>query len=289
MPTAHHRRLGDHRLPRQPGAGRDPRLHRVAARRRRAAGWCRPSCRWPRRIKQAADLADPASSFFVTFLAGARPDGAPATGALANDLAMAGRQAAAAYGELVDFLTDELAAQAPAGRRRRPRPLRAVVAGVRRRGRRPRRDLRVGPGGAGPDGGRAGPDRQPRSPGPGPRSRTPSRSSRPTRPAILHGTEALQEWMQATADEAIAALDGVHFDIPEPLKTHRVHDRPDRERRHLLHRPVRRLLPSGTDVVVGAAGRHRVQHLAREDHRLPRGRPRSSPADRAGRAEPRRS
>jgi len=33
----------------------------------------------------------------------------------------------------------------------------------------------------------------------------------------LDGTEALREWMQETSDAAIAALDGVHFDIPEPV------------------------------------------------------------------------
>lgn len=33
----------------------------------------------------------------------------------------------------------------------------------------------------------------------------------------LHGTEALREWMQATADEAMAAMPE-HFDIPEELK-----------------------------------------------------------------------
>ncbi|MGJ3508300.1 DUF885 domain-containing protein [Enemella sp. A6] len=37
-------------------------------------------------------------------------------------------------------------------------------------------------------------------------------------PALkLHGTEALQQWMQQLGDAAIAALDGTHFDIPEPL------------------------------------------------------------------------
>lgn len=35
----------------------------------------------------------------------------------------------------------------------------------------------------------------------------------------LHGTDALQRWMQATSDAAIAALDGVHFTIPGPLHT----------------------------------------------------------------------
>ncbi|WFN90666.1 DUF885 domain-containing protein [Arcanobacterium wilhelmae] len=34
-----------------------------------------------------------------------------------------------------------------------------------------------------------------------------------------HGTEELQRWMQTTADQALADLDGVHFDIPQPLKT----------------------------------------------------------------------
>ncbi|QPL05367.1 MULTISPECIES: DUF885 domain-containing protein [Actinomyces] len=34
----------------------------------------------------------------------------------------------------------------------------------------------------------------------------------------VHGTRALQEWMQATSDEAVAALDGVHFDLPAELR-----------------------------------------------------------------------
>jgi uncharacterized protein (DUF885 family) len=39
-------------------------------------------------------------------------------------------------------------------------------------------------------------------------------------PALrLHGTAALRDWMQATADAAVRALDGVHFDIPGPVKT----------------------------------------------------------------------
>ena len=33
----------------------------------------------------------------------------------------------------------------------------------------------------------------------------------------LHGTDELQRWMQTTADSAIAALDGTHFTIAEPL------------------------------------------------------------------------
>ncbi len=34
----------------------------------------------------------------------------------------------------------------------------------------------------------------------------------------LHGTPALQTWMQTQADEAIEALADVHFDIPEPVR-----------------------------------------------------------------------
>ncbi|WP_024285242.1 DUF885 domain-containing protein [Cellulomonas sp. KRMCY2] len=33
----------------------------------------------------------------------------------------------------------------------------------------------------------------------------------------LDGTDALRAWMQATADAAVAALNGMHFDIPEPV------------------------------------------------------------------------
>lgn len=34
----------------------------------------------------------------------------------------------------------------------------------------------------------------------------------------VHGTRALQEWMQATSDAAIEALDGVHIDLPAELR-----------------------------------------------------------------------
>ncbi|MCL1868784.1 MAG: DUF885 domain-containing protein [Promicromonosporaceae bacterium] len=35
----------------------------------------------------------------------------------------------------------------------------------------------------------------------------------------LHGTDELRAWMQQTADQAIADLDGVHFDITGPVRT----------------------------------------------------------------------
>ena len=34
----------------------------------------------------------------------------------------------------------------------------------------------------------------------------------------LHGTDALQEWMQETSDAAVAALADVHFDIPQEIR-----------------------------------------------------------------------
>ncbi|HEX8498929.1 MAG TPA: DUF885 domain-containing protein [Actinomycetales bacterium] len=34
----------------------------------------------------------------------------------------------------------------------------------------------------------------------------------------LHGTKALQEWMQSRSDESLHALTGTHFDIPEPIR-----------------------------------------------------------------------
>ncbi len=34
----------------------------------------------------------------------------------------------------------------------------------------------------------------------------------------LHGTAALRDWLQATADEAIRELAGTHFEIPEPVR-----------------------------------------------------------------------
>lgn len=35
---------------------------------------------------------------------------------------------------------------------------------------------------------------------------------------VLHGTAALQEWMQRLSDQAVSELAGTHFDIPEPIR-----------------------------------------------------------------------
>jgi uncharacterized protein (DUF885 family) len=169
-------------------------------------------------IKQAAELGDPRNSFFVSFAAAARPDGIPASGGLANDLAAAGRAAAAAYGELTTFLSEELISKAPlddaVGRNRYALASRNFVGaevdldetyawGLEELARMSAEQQSIieqiaGTGATMADA-IAVLDADPSQ--------------------VLHGTEALREWMQATADEAIAALDGVHFDIAEPLRT----------------------------------------------------------------------
>ena len=104
---------------------------------------------------------------------------------------------------------------------------------------------------------------------------------------LVHGTDALQSWMQDLSDRAVDALADTHFEIAEPLRTPGVPDRADPDRRHLLHRPVGGPQPARADVVVGAAGRRRISHLAGDHHRLPRGRAGTSPPDRpGGRARP---
>ncbi|MWK60525.1 DUF885 family protein, partial [Pseudomonas otitidis] len=35
----------------------------------------------------------------------------------------------------------------------------------------------------------------------------------------ITGTDALREWMQEQADKTIADLNGVHFDIPQPVQS----------------------------------------------------------------------
>ncbi len=168
-------------------------------------------------LAQAEELADPASSFFVTFCAGAQPDGREATGGLASDLAGAGAAAAASYGALAAFLRDELAPVAPeadaCGRERYERFSRLFVGakvdldetyawGLEELARVTAEQNEViariaGPGASLSDAAAV-------------------LNSDPAR--LLHGTDALQAWMQRTADEAIAALDGTHFDIADPIK-----------------------------------------------------------------------
>lgn len=164
-------------------------------------------------VQQARELADAKGSFFVTFAAGASdiPE------ALQRDLAVGARAAADAYGELAGFLTDELAGQAPAsdavGRERYALWSREFVGAAV--------DLDETY-----EWGLAELDRMAREQeaiaaqiaGPGATVAQAIEKLDHDPAGLLHGKEALREWMQAKADEAVAALGGVHFDIPEPVR-----------------------------------------------------------------------
>src|SRR5665811_922683 len=220
-------------------------------------------------ITQAEELAGP-DSFFTTFVTGAVVDAAlddSADGAAVRTALEEGAAAArAAYAEIAAFLRDELAPQAPqddaAGRERYAlwsqyflgatvdleetytwglaelarvvAEQEAVAEQIAGEGATVERAIAV-------------------------------LDAEPGR--VLDGKDALQAWMQTTADAAIVALDGVHFDIPEPVRRLECRIAPT-QNGGLLHRTVRRLLPAGPDVVVRPARGDHVHHLAGEDHRL---------------------
>lgn len=169
-------------------------------------------------LAQALDLASAEGSFFTTLVAtatvGARPVAAtdPRLAAALDDGAALARRA---YGELADVLATELAPVAPThdgvGRDRYAlwsryflgarvdldetyewgrHELARIVAEQRRTA----RDV----GGATVEEAVAALDADPAR--------------------RLIGTAALRAWMQRTADEAIAALDGTQFDIPAPVR-----------------------------------------------------------------------
>lgn len=169
-------------------------------------------------VAEASGLADREASFFSTFAAGARPDGAEPGGALASDLDRGAAAARDAYGRLAAYLRDELAPHAPesdaVGRDRYGRASRQFVGatidldetyewGVGELARIAAEqdalaEIIAGPGATSKDA-------------------VTALDADPSRKLI--GTDALKAWMQTTADEAIAALDGVHFDIPDRIKT----------------------------------------------------------------------
>lgn len=154
--------------------------------------------------------------FFASFVAAAKPEEGSLPAALARDLDDASSAARAAYDELRSFLRDELAPVAndedAVGR-----DLYALHS---------RRFL-----GATIDldetyeWGRAELDRMIAEqeavaneilPGASVEEAVAHLEADPSRK--LHGTDALQEWMQKTSDRAIAELGATHFDIPEPMR-----------------------------------------------------------------------
>jgi uncharacterized protein (DUF885 family) len=171
-------------------------------------------------VKQAAELADPTTSFFTSFVSGpaaqAALAAAPSGSALRADLERGAQAACEAYGSLAGFLRDELAPQAPTqdavGRERYALHSRNFLGatvdldetyewGLDELARVIAEQESVA--------------RQIAGPGASVDDAVAQLDADPAR--TLHGTAALQEWMQRTSDEAVRALDGVHFDIPEPV------------------------------------------------------------------------
>ena len=236
----------------------------------------------PRRQVQACVVQSEANlgpdGFFASFVGRAGADRATIPDSLRADLDRGSHAAQAGYQRLRDFLADELLAQAPADDavgRERYRPLSRLFLGAEI-------DL--------DEAYEWGQQELARiselmdqtadqiSPGASVDEAIAMLDADPAR--MLSGTDALQAWMQERADEAIEALAGSHFDIPEPVRQLECRIAPTNTGVIYYTRPVRRLLPAGPDVVVGAGRGDRVLHLAGADHRLPRGRARASPADR---------
>ncbi len=159
-------------------------------------------------IRQAVELADPASSFFTTFAAGAPEP-------LRDEVTAAAEGAVAAYGELVSVLR-EVAPRAPeadgVGRERYALWSRYFLGasvdldetyawGLDQLARISAEQEAVA--------------RRIAGPGASVDDAIDALDADPSRK--LRGTAALQAWMQQTSDAAIAALDGTHFAIPEPL------------------------------------------------------------------------
>src|SRR5690625_1418212 len=167
-------------------------------------------------IRQAEELAAPCS-FFDTFTASARPAGASPEPALAARLEEGAAGARRAYGEFARMLREQLAPRAAendaVGRERYElwsryflgaavdldetyewgqHELAEIIAEQERTAAR-----LYGPGVSVAEAMArldADPERQ------------------------LHGTDALQAWMQRTSDAAVQALAGSHFDIPGPVR-----------------------------------------------------------------------
>ena len=170
-------------------------------------------------MSQATELAGE-GSFFTSFVTGADVDAAlddsPACQAIRKALGEGAEAARRAYGQIAEFLRDELAPQAPqddaAGRDRyalwsqhflgaRVDLEETYEWGLAELERVAAEQEAVAAEIAGP--GASVADAVARL------DADPARR--------LDGTDALRAWMQETSDAAIAALNGTHFDIPEPV------------------------------------------------------------------------
>jgi uncharacterized protein (DUF885 family) len=170
-------------------------------------------------ITQAEELAG-RDSFFTTLITGetvdAALDGSAACQAIRRDLEEGATAARAAYRDLATFLRDELAPQAPeadaAGRERYVLWSRYFLGatvdleetyrwGLAELARVVAEQEAVAAEIAGP--------------GASVEQAIAVLDADASR--VLEGTEALRDWMQRTSDAAVDALNGTHFEIPEPI------------------------------------------------------------------------
>jgi uncharacterized protein (DUF885 family) len=178
-----------------------------------------------RQVLEAASQAEQqagADSFFPGFVSGPAVEralaGDPAAAAVRTDLDRGARATQAAYHRLGRYLREELAGRAPeqdaVGRERYQRASRGFTGatldldetyawGLDELARVTAEQEELA--------------RRIAGPGAGVADAIATLDADPSR--RLTGTDALQEWMQQTADAAIAALDGTHFTIPEPVRT----------------------------------------------------------------------
>ena len=99
----------------------------------------------------------------------------------------------------------------------------------------------------------------------------------------IPGKEAFRDWMQELADKAIGELHGTHFDIPEQVRRIECCLAPTSDGGIYYTGPSEDFTRPGRMWWAVPQGIDRVLHLARGDHRLPRGRARPSPAGRPDR------
>lgn len=169
-------------------------------------------------IAEATGLADADTSFFTTLADRAATSGITPSPSLEADLRRGASGAREAYAELATFLRDDLAPHARAedavGRERYERASREFVGatidldetydwGVEELARITAEQEALA--------------RRIAGPGATVADAVAALDADPDR--ILHGTDQLRAWMQTTADEAVAALDGVHFDIPARMRS----------------------------------------------------------------------
>jgi uncharacterized protein (DUF885 family) len=177
-------------------------------------------------LHRARHQGDPDTSFFTAFAAAARPDGAEPPPSLAADLEAGARAANQAYGLIADFLETELAPRARTddgfGRERYALWLPYFIGakvdldetyawGLEELAKTTAEQEEIARAIAGP--------------GAGIDAAIAILDAQPGRKLLSQ--EALRDWVQVTADAAIAALDGTHFDIPAAVRIVEAHIDPD--------------------------------------------------------------